>query len=90
MSHYEFMVHLVEGLIGGYQEPRKKVGRPSIGSPEARKVERHFLEVIPDKKRKKCAVCAQKQEQGYKGTRITTWCVKIVELVYATNPTITE
>ena len=27
----EFLVQLVEGLVGSYQEPRKKVGRPSLG-----------------------------------------------------------
>ncbi|CAB4027540.1 THAP domain-containing 9 [Paramuricea clavata] len=63
-THLEFLVELVQGLIGGYEEPRKKVGRPSLGSPEARKLQRHFLQVIPDKKRKKCAVCAQDRDQG--------------------------
>lgn len=74
LTHYQFIIKLVEGLIGNYQEPRKRVGRPSIAIPQARKTERHFLEVIPNKKRKKCSVCAQDRSQGFKGTRITTWC----------------
>lgn len=74
MTHYQFIISVVEGLINGYQEPRKKVGRPSLLPPEARKTERHFLEIIPEKKRKKCAVCAEARNQGYKGTRISTWC----------------
>lgn len=65
---------MIQGLVGGYTEPRVRTGRPSIGPPEARKTERHFSEVIPDKKRKKCQVCAQTRDQGYKGTRVRTWC----------------
>ncbi|CAB3980931.1 Hypothetical predicted protein [Paramuricea clavata] len=56
MTHLQFMIRLVEGLIGSYEEPRTRVGRPSLGSPEARLTARHFLETIPDKKRKKCVL----------------------------------
>ncbi|XP_067945031.1 piggyBac transposable element-derived protein 4-like [Watersipora subatra] len=73
MDHHRFLIQLVEGLIGDYREPRKHVGRPSC-SPVARKTARHFLEVIPDGKRKKCTVCAKPRGQGYKGSRIGTWC----------------
>lgn len=74
LKTHPFLVQLVERLIDGYQEPRKKVCMPSIGCPEVRKVERHFIQVIPEKKRKKCAVCAQDRNKGLKGTHITTWC----------------
>jgi hypothetical protein len=74
MTHLQFMIRLVEGLIGGYEEPRTRVGRPSLGSPEARLTARHFLETIPDKKRKKCVLCAEKREVGFKGSHISTWC----------------
>ncbi|XP_067940176.1 ankyrin repeat, PH and SEC7 domain containing protein secG-like [Watersipora subatra] len=47
MDHHRFLIQLVEGLIGDYCEPKKRIGRPSC-SPVARKTARHFLEVIPD------------------------------------------
>lgn len=56
LTHLKFIISVVEGLIGGYEEPRKKVGRPSLGDPLARKSARHFLSKIPDGKRMKCAV----------------------------------
>ncbi|XP_067943167.1 piggyBac transposable element-derived protein 4-like [Watersipora subatra] len=75
MTHHQFIIDVVESLIGDYKEPRSQVGRPSIGTPVSRKTDRHFLESIPDKKRKKCEVCASNRGDGnYKGTRITTWC----------------
>lgn len=74
MTHLEFQVALVEGLIGGYAEARKRSCRPSLGPEAARLTGRHFLETIPDKKRRKCEVCAHKEADGYKGSRIRTWC----------------
>jgi hypothetical protein len=74
LDHLKFIIQVVEGLIGDYTAPRKRAGRPSLQPPAARKTERHFLEKIPDSKRKKCVVCCQKRVDGYKGSRITTWC----------------
>ena len=58
LTHHQFITGVVESLIGDYKEPRSQLGRPSIGTPASRKTERHFLESISDKKRKKSAVCA--------------------------------
>ena len=74
LDHLHFLIKVVEGLIGDYREPRKRAGRPSLLPPAAKKTERHFLSKIPDGKRKKCVVCGQRREEGYKGSRITTWC----------------
>ena len=63
MTHLEFLIQLVKGLVGPFREPRKKVGRPSLGPLEARQTARHFMEMIPDQKQKKCAVCATKRSQ---------------------------
>ena len=64
----------MEELIGGHTEERKKVGQPSLGPAESRLRERHFVEATPDKKCKKCVVCAQQREEGFKRSRISTWC----------------
>ena len=74
MDHLSFNIKVVEGLIGDYTTTRRKVGRPSLLPPGARKTERHFIEKIPDGKRRKCAVCRQNRSDGFKGSRITTWC----------------
>ena len=74
MTHLEFQVALVEGLVAGHTETRRKAGRPSLGPEPARLTERHFVDYIPEKKRKKCVVCAQDRADGYKGSRIRTWC----------------
>ncbi|XP_064598470.1 piggyBac transposable element-derived protein 4-like [Liolophura sinensis] len=76
MTHLKFTISVVEGLIGGYEEPHRKVGMPSIGDPLARKSARHFISKIPDGKRRKCAVCAKSRQSGlgYQGSRIGTWC----------------
>ncbi|XP_067935863.1 E3 ubiquitin-protein ligase TRIM33-like isoform X2 [Watersipora subatra] len=66
----------VEGLIGDYCEPKNQMGRPSVTSPLARKTQRHFIDTIPNGKRRKCVVCAKPRHHGdgYKKTRIRTWC----------------
>lgn len=74
LDHLKFIIKVVEGLIGDYSAPRKRMGRPSLLIPAARKTERHFVEKIPDGKRRKCVVCCQKRADGFKGSRITTWC----------------
>ena len=73
-THLEFQVALIEGLVAGHTETRRKAGRPSLGPEPARLPERHFVDDIPEKKRKKCVVCAQDRVDGYKGSRIRTWC----------------
>ena len=56
MTHLEFQVALVEGLVAGHTETRRKAGRPSLGLEPARLTERHFVDYIPEKERKKCVV----------------------------------
>lgn len=73
LTHQKFLVSVIEGLINGYQEPRVRGRRPSVGPHESRLTERHFIENIPDDKRRKCAVCSN-NASAYKGTRIRTWC----------------
>ena len=60
MTHLEFQVGLVEGLVAGHTETSRKAGRPSLDLTE-----RHFVDHIPEKKRKKCALCAQNRADGY-------------------------
>ena len=74
MTHLQFIIGVVEGLIGEYKEPRKKVGRPSLTIPSNLSCVRHFIENIPDKKRRKCVMCAQNRTDGFKGSRVRTWC----------------
>ncbi|XP_067939871.1 piggyBac transposable element-derived protein 4-like [Watersipora subatra] len=52
MTHHQFIIDVVESLIGDYKEPHSQIGRPSFGTPASRITDRHFLESIPDKKRK--------------------------------------
>ena len=62
MTHLEFLIQLVKGLVGPFREPRKKVGRPSLGPLKARQTARHFMEMIPDQKREKvCCLCNKTQ-----------------------------
>ena len=42
MTHLEFQVALVEGLVAGHTETRRKAGRPSLGPEPAR----HFVDYI--------------------------------------------
>ena len=75
MTHLKFQVALVEGLVVGHTETRRKAGHPSLGSePAPRLTERPFVDDIPEKKHKKCVVCAQDRADGYKGSRIRTCC----------------
>ena len=74
MTPLKFQVAPVEGLVVGHTETYRKAGHPSLGPESARLTERHFLDGIPEKKHKKCVVCAQDRADGYKGSRIRTWC----------------
>lgn len=72
MSHYQFRVKLIEGLIHEYQEPRKRPGRPSAAPPNNRLVDRHFLEEMAEDKRRDCSLCSNRL--AGKRKRISTWC----------------
>ena len=74
MTHLKLQVALVESLVVGHIETRRKAGHPSLGPEPACVTERHFVDNIPEKKHKKCVICAQDIAVGYKGSRIRTWC----------------
>ena len=74
MTHLKFQVALVEGLVVRHTETRRMAGHPILGPEPARLTERHFVDDIPEKKHKKCVVCAQNRADGYKDSRIRTWC----------------
>ena len=74
MTYLEFQVSLVEGMVAGHTETRRKEGHLSLGPEPARMTERHFVDDIPEKKRKKWVVCVQDSTDGYKGSRIRNWC----------------
>ena len=76
MTHLKFQVALAEGLVVGHTEQRRKAAHPSLGPEPARLTERHFVEDFHEKKHKKCVVCAQDRSDGYKGSRIRTWCTE--------------
>ena len=72
MTHFDFQVALVKGLIAGYDEPRTRAGRPSLVADEARLTARYFIGYIPENKRRKCEVYTQDKSVGFKGSRIRT------------------
>ena len=74
MTHLEFQVALVDGLVARHTETRRKAGHPSLCPQPARLTERHLVDNIPEKKRNKCVACAQDIADGYKGSLIRTWC----------------
>ena len=61
MTHLKF-----QGLVVGHTETRRKAGHPSLGPEPACLTERHFVDDIPEKKHKKCVVCAQDRADVYK------------------------
>ena len=67
MTHLDFQVALVEGLIAGYEEPQTRAGRPCLVADEARLTACHFIGYIPANKRRKCEVCTQDKSVGFKG-----------------------
>ena len=71
------MDQLVEGSIAGNTEPRKKTGRLSLGLVAARLTERHFVDNIPQNKRRKCVACAQEQKNGYKADVLVPGAVHV-------------
>ena len=74
MTHLKLQVALIESLVAGHTETRRKACHPSLGPDPAHLTELNFVDDIPEKKYKKCVVCAQDRAEGYKGSRIRTWC----------------
>ena len=72
LSHHKFTVLTVEHLIGSYNSCQRP-GRRSTCPVEARLDQKHFIEYIPDGKRKKCVVCGDRP-QTFSGTRVRTYC----------------
>ncbi|KAG1678554.1 Tyrosine-protein kinase Yes [Nymphon striatum] len=62
LEHHNFLVQVVEGLVGNYQEPKKMPGRKAIAQSR-RLTERHFLEPISGKNRRDCGVPIVKQSE---------------------------
>ncbi|KAG1674873.1 PiggyBac transposable element-derived protein 4 [Nymphon striatum] len=62
LEHHNFLVQVVEGLVGNYQEPKKRPGRKAIAQSR-RLTERHFLEPISGKNRRDCGVPIVKQSE---------------------------
>jgi hypothetical protein len=71
-DHYNFLVSVVESLIGEYHQPKKRPGRVPV-TPLQRLTERHFLDEVPDKKRRDCAVCSARGHGMRK--RTSSMCV---------------
>ena len=59
MTHLDFQVALVEGLITRYEKPRTRAGCSSLVADGARLTARHFIGYIPENKRRKCEVYTQ-------------------------------
>ncbi|KAK3104018.1 hypothetical protein FSP39_023714 [Pinctada imbricata] len=64
ITRVEFVMDLCRGLVGMYREDRGRPGRPRAIAMR-RLTERHFIEMIEGKKRKRCTLCSKK---------IRTWC----------------
>ena len=79
MTHRQFFTSICTDLINQHNPQRKHPGRPAADPlPVIRLSDRHFLDLIPDRKRMVCAVChqyhASQNDQMYKGSRVRTWC----------------
>ncbi|KAG1683584.1 PiggyBac transposable element-derived protein 4 [Nymphon striatum] len=70
LEHHNFLVQVVEGLVGNYQEPKKRPGRKAIAQSR-RLTERHFLEPISGKNRRDCGLCSNRET---KGIRVSNEC----------------
>ncbi|KAK3106829.1 hypothetical protein FSP39_000814 [Pinctada imbricata] len=64
ITRVEFVMDLCRGLVGTYREDKGRPGRPRAIAMR-RLTERHFIEMIEGKKRKRCTLCSKK---------IRTWC----------------
>ena len=86
MTHLKFQVALVERLVVGHTETRRKAGHPSLGPEPAwtsfcrwHPLEETFL---------KCVVCAQDRADGYKGSALEPGVVSVLLHSVASGDTI--
>ena len=75
ISHVKFQQGIVSGLIGNFREGNKRRGRNSsiIHLPVGHHNQHHYIDIIPEGRRRKCAVCADRNNT-FKKSRISTWC----------------
>ena len=77
VSRYQFQVSVVEGLIGGYTQPRLHRGRPATPASADRYVDfhGHLRRRLPRGTKRDCSNCSDRY--GNTGRRRTTWeCVR--------------
>ncbi|CAC5400023.1 unnamed protein product [Mytilus coruscus] len=72
LDHVKFQNAVVRGLIGDFREGNRRRGRRPDNIPIANAIRMHFLDVIPDGKRRKCVVCSGYNK--YRKSPISTWC----------------
>ncbi|CAC5396271.1 Glutathione S-transferase Mu 1,Glutathione S-transferase Mu 5,Glutathione S-transferase Mu 2,Glutathione S-transferase [Mytilus coruscus] len=58
LDHVKFQNAVVRGLIGDFRGGDRRRGRRPGNIPIANAIRMHFLDVIPDGKRRKCVVCS--------------------------------
>lgn len=68
----KFQNAVVRGLIGDFRGGNRRRGRRPDNIPIANAIRMHFLDVIPDGKRRKCVKCSGYNK--YRKSRISTWC----------------
>ncbi len=76
LTRLAFTEQVCTGLIGGYRQQRRRVGRPSSAPNPPRLTARHFVDSIPNNRRLQCIVCGKLNRQRgiFRGTRISTHC----------------
>ncbi|CAG2200909.1 unnamed protein product [Mytilus edulis] len=72
LDHVKFQNAVVRGLIGDFRGGNRRRGRRPENIPIANAIRMHFLDVIPDGKRRKCVKCSGYNK--YRKSRISTWC----------------
>ncbi|VDI81957.1 Hypothetical predicted protein, partial [Mytilus galloprovincialis] len=72
LDHVKFQNAVVRGLIGDFRGGNRRRGRRPDNIPIANAIRMHFLDVIPDGKRRKCVKCSGYNK--YRKSRISTWC----------------
>ncbi|CAG2210332.1 unnamed protein product [Mytilus edulis] len=72
LDHVKFQNAVVRGLIGDFRGGNRRRGRRPDNIPIANAIRIHFLDVIPDGKRRKCVKCSGYNK--YRKSRISTWC----------------
>ncbi|XP_046329987.2 piggyBac transposable element-derived protein 3-like [Haliotis rufescens] len=73
-SRLDFHMSLLHSLVGNTQVKRR-TGRPRTQPPSRRLTGCHFIEVLPEGKRKQCVLCRKRQRaiDGSAG-KVRTWC----------------